>query len=186
MNNLKLIMVLVGCRPAGRHIEQHDVFFGIGSSIKDLIPGIVNFWPAAKNTIHLDAWREVTAVDGYLVNVVLCDGDRRATEARLFFINLGGYKQDEFEEFHYKMIVAAAGKAEAINKAKATAFYRHTGFKGAPSHIDDKYGIDVDDVFEIKDILPAEIKNKYNLILTVQAELKEDQVHLGYMQLHKL
>lgn len=186
MNDLKLMMVLVGCRPAGRHTEQHDVFFGIGGAVKDLIAGIVNFWPAAKNTIHLDAWREVTSVDGYAVDVSLFDSAKPVSGARLFFINLGGYKRNEFEEFHYKMIVAATGKAEAISKAKATAFYRHTGFKGAPSHVDDKYAVDVDDVFEIKDILPTEIKNKYSITLTPQAGLPDDELHLGYMPLHKL
>jgi hypothetical protein len=185
MINPKLIMALVGCRPAGRHTEQHDVFFGIGNTVKDLIRGIIQFWPAAKSTMHLDAWREVTAVDGYAVNVLPFTTERSVTEARLFFINLGGYKRDEFEEFHYKMIVAATDKAAAINKAKATAFYKHTGFKEAPSHVDDKFGIDVDDLFEIKEILPAELKNNYTISLTAVTALQEDKLHLGYMPIHK-
>jgi hypothetical protein len=28
---------------------------------------------------------------------------------QLFFINLGGYKENEFEEYHYKMITVATG-----------------------------------------------------------------------------
>ncbi|MGN6440105.1 MAG: DUF1543 domain-containing protein [Agriterribacter sp.] len=35
-------MLLLGCKPAGRHTEQHDVFFGIGASLKDLIPDIIS------------------------------------------------------------------------------------------------------------------------------------------------
>ena len=61
------------------------------------------------------------------------------------------------------MLVAAADKSEAIQQAKSTAFFRHTGFKGAPAHVDDKFGLDVDDVHEIRDILPASTKAKFRL-----------------------
>jgi len=54
------------------------------------------------------------------------------------------------------MIVAAGDKGEAVKQAKNTAFYKHTGFKGADSHIDKKYGVDVDDFFEIADISPQQ------------------------------
>jgi hypothetical protein len=30
-------MLLIGATPPERNIEQHDVFFGIGETIKDLI-----------------------------------------------------------------------------------------------------------------------------------------------------
>jgi hypothetical protein len=55
MSPLKLFMVLLGCTPAGRNTEQHDVFFSIGSGLKDLIPDIVDCWPEAKGKIHIDA-----------------------------------------------------------------------------------------------------------------------------------
>jgi hypothetical protein len=59
----KLFMILLGCKPKGRHTEQHDIFFTIGKSIKDIIPHIESFWKDG-GTIHIDAWREVTEVDG--------------------------------------------------------------------------------------------------------------------------
>ena len=176
-------MLLIGCSPPGRNIEQHDVFFGIGETIKDLIPDVIAFWPG-KNKLHFDAWREVTKVNGFRVKVILNDGSNQHSPFKLFFINLGGYKQNEFEEFHYKMIVAASDKADAIKQSKQTAFYKHTGFQGAPSHIDDKYGIDVDDVFEIKDVLSGETKNQYSLeVFKTEEDVIEDQVHLGYFKL---
>lgn len=172
-------MILLGCRPEGRHTEQHDIFFTVGESLAEVKPQIRAFWPDG-GTLHIDAWRAVRQVGAYRVSVV-----PRATAPagaeRLFFVNLGGYKPGEFEEYHYKMIVAGAGKAAAINAAKATAFYRHTGFKGAESHIDDKYGIDVDDVFDIADILPVEIRERYALHLAPE-EGPEDELHLGYLK----
>lgn len=188
MDSLKLFMLLLGCKPQYRNTEQHDVFFGIGNELKDLLPDIFKFWPEAKQKIHIDAWREVTQVDNYRITVIQKEQEGKSVPgaARLFFINLGGYKPNEFEEFHYKMLAAGEDKGVAIQKAKQTAFYQHAGFKGATSHIDDKYGIDVDDIYEIADILPASIKEKYSIILSATTESISDEFHLGYTKLDKL
>jgi hypothetical protein len=178
----KLYMLLIGASPPERNIEQHDVFFGIGDSIKDLIPDIMAFWPG-DNKLHFDAWREITSVNGYKVEVVLKNESKQNSPFKLFFINLGGYKQNEFEEFHYKMIIAAADKAEAVNISKQTAFFKHTGFKGATAHIDDKFGVDVDDVYEITEILPATAKEKYRILVTPANSLAEDEMNLGFFKL---
>ena len=184
-------MLLLGCRPEGRHTEQHDVFFHIGESLESLIPAIVEFWPEAKGKIHVDAWREVTRVGDFSVHV-RSRADGVATTAangpRLYFINLGGYKRDVFEEFHYKMVVVADDKGAAIRQSKATAFYQHTGFEGASSHVDDKYGIDVDDAHEIIDILPRSLREAYAIDVERAAgpSGQEDEMHLGYFQLAKL
>ena len=182
---MKLFKVLIGCTPKGRHIEQHDICFGIATSIKEMIPQLQSFWPEVANTMHVDGFRTITSVDGYAVSVVPLNS-AITSEAKLFFINLGGYKPGELEEYHYKMIVAAADKGKAIQQAKQTAFYKHTGFKGAESHIDDKYGIDVDDVYAIEDILPASLKSEYKIVLQRQDNLLDDELHLGYFQLKKL
>lgn len=178
----KLYMLLIGATPPERNIEQHDVFFDIGETIRDLIPNVLAFWPG-NNKIHFDAWREVTSVNGYKVEIVLKNENKQNSPFKLFFINLGGYKQNEFEEFHYKMVIAAADKSEAINISKKTAFFRHTGFKGATAHIDDKFGVDVDDVYEITDILPVETKEKYSLLVTPAGTIAEDELNLGYFKL---
>ena len=178
----KLYMLLLGATPKDRFIEQHDVFFTIGTSLKELVPHIRQFWPTDK--IHIDSWREVNVVDGYRVNVVPSNSNNNSV--KLFFLNLGGYKKNEFEEFHYKMLLAATDKASAIKAAKQTAFYKHTSFKGAESHIDDKYGVDVDDIFEIADILPDEIRKEYSLQITPTPDAVEDEIHLGYFKLDKL
>ena len=182
-------MLLLGCKPAGRYTEQHDVFFGIGNSLIDLVPEIIQSWPEAKGDIHIDAWREVGFVDNYSIHVLpkkQPGADDGLKDIKLFFLNLGGYKQNEFDEFHYKMIVACENKSAAIQQAKKTAFYKHIGFKGAPSHIDDKYGVDVDDVYEIEDILPSHIKEQYTIMLSHSTNPIEDPVHLGYFRLDKL
>ena len=181
----KLFMLLIGCTPPGRHIEQHDIFFGIADHISDLIPNIIDFWPEAKGELHIDAWRDVRLVNGFEIQVVI--GQPVSNSHHLYFINLGGYRKNEFEEFHYKMIVAAKDKGEAVMISKQTAFYKHTGFPGAPSHVDDKYGIDVDDIHVITDILPASMKTKYSITIeAAHPESDEDRIYLGYFTLEKI
>ena len=184
MSDLKLYMLLLGCKPLGRHTEQHDIFFGIGASLSDLVPDIVDFWPEAKDKIHIDAWREVTVVDGHPITVGIRN-DRRAPngQRKLFFVNLGGYKENDFEEYHYKCLSVGATAAEAIKQAKAQTFWKHS----ISSHIDDKYGIDVDDVYEIGEVLAPQLKEKHTVIIGERdATLPEDELHPGYLKLSKL
>lgn len=186
MENTKLFMLLLGCKPHGRFTEQHDIFFGVGRSLKDLLPDILASWPGP-HKIHIDAWREVTETDGYSISLLPKEHTGVALkDKQLFFLNLGGYKENEFEEYHYKMLAVASDKSEAIKQAKATAFYKHTGFKGADSHIDDKYGVDVDDLYEIEDILPASIKEKYTIVITPAEGIEKDEWRLGYTKLSSL
>lgn len=176
---------MLGCTPKGRLTEQHDIFFGIGNSLAELIPNMKSFWPEAKGKVHIDAWQKVTYVDGFSIEII----DRNEildNKEKLFFINLGGYKENEFEEYHYKVITVAKSKAEAIKKSKQTTFYKHCGFKGATSHIDDKYGIDVDDIYAIEDILSEEFKSKYQLKLTKVENGIADEKYIGYLKLDKI
>lgn len=195
MGALKLYMLLLGCRPTGRLTEQHDVLFGIAENLKELIPHIKKFWPEAKGNIHIDAWREVTQVGDYSVVIIKrplpsigFDGlsGEQVSEEKLFFINLGGYKVEEFDEFHYKLLTIAKTSGEAIKQAKQTAFYKHTGFKGAASHIDDKYGIDIDDVHNVKEILSSHFKELYSIEIKYEKQKEEDKMHLGYLPLKNI
>lgn len=187
MKQPKLFMILLGATPKGRHIEQHDVFFGIAESLAALIPDMKAFWPEAEDKMHIDAYRVVHKVGDYRVDVIHREEGLPEDSPGLFFLNLGGYKEGEFEEAHYKMLVVSDEKAVAIKQAKETAFYKHTGFGDAPSHIDDRYGVDVDDVFEIQDILPESVKQRYTLRFSAASlQLPEDELWLGYMPLSKL
>lgn len=181
MTNPKLFMILLGCKPEGRHTEQHDIFFAIASEVKELVPAINAFWPEANGKIHLDAYRIVNHVNGYKVDVI-AKSTEAGSENRLFFMNLGGYQSKVFEELHYKMLMVADEKEVAIKNAKESKFFKQY----FSPHIDDKYGVDVDDVFEIADVLPKEMKAKYQLVFTPTEGLPEDDIVLGYMPIHKL
>ncbi len=179
-------MVMIGCTPKGRVTEQHDIFFGIADSLQLLIPQIHKFWPEAAGKFHIDAWREVTIVDNYCVEVEE-KVERITDNNNLYFLNLGGYKPEEFEEFHYKILTVATDLSKAVKIAKKTAFYKHCGFEGAVTHIDDKYGIDVDDAHKVTDLLNSKTKLKYQLKITVLAKATEaDKLHIGYLKLKSI
>lgn len=184
----KLFMILLGCTPKGRTTEQHDIFFGIGESLTELVPEMNLFWPEAKGKLHIDAWREISVVDDYSIEVVP-KLDIEVAENNLYFLNLGGYKPGEFEEYHYKMLAVGPKMAVAIKKAKKSIFYKHYGFdgKGGESHIDDKYGIDVDDSHKVADLLNTATKSKFQLKLSVLSGPKaEDALHIGYLKIKAL
>jgi hypothetical protein len=181
----KLYMVIIGCTPDGRLTEQHDTFFGIATSLKDLVPSMIAFWPEAKGEIHIDAWREVKAVDGYSIEIVPKQ-ESADTSEKLFFMNLGGYKPGEFEEYHYKLLTVAETLSIATKSSKENAFYKHFGFKGATSHIDEKYGIDIDNAHKVQDILSPECKEKFQLKIIKQENIAEDELHIGYLKISKL
>lgn len=179
-------MLLVGCKPPGRLTEQHDVFFGIGKEISDLIPSLKLFWPEAENNLHVDAWREISQVEDFSIRIVdKKDGNKPEKQRQLFFINLGGYRPGEFEEYHHKMLVVAENKPEAVRLAKQSVFYKETGFGTAPSHVDDKYLLDVDDAFDVMMAMPTISSEQF--MLEIEENIGQpDKLHIGYFTLDKL
>ncbi|MEP7258268.1 MAG: DUF1543 domain-containing protein, partial [Flavitalea sp.] len=180
---------LLGCTPPGRHTEQHDLFFGIGENLRDLVPEMISFWPEANGQIHIDSWRQVSMVDNHFIQVTaraLAEENRQEELNHLFFLNLGGYKTGEFEEYHYKMLTVCGNMGAAIQQAKKTAFYKHNGFKNAESHVDDKYGVDVDEVYNVEDILSPGIKEKYALRISPHDSPEEDTLQIGYLKIDKI
>ncbi len=184
-NQLKLFYIILGATPKGRNIEQHDVFFGIAESLKDLVPDMKNFWKEADGKIHLDCYQEVKFADGYEVKIV--EKGTKTSEEQLYFINLGGYKKGFFEEFHEQHLMVGNSMGDIVKKAKATEFYKTMGFEGAVSHIDDKHGVDIDDIFNVSDILPQEMKEKYSIsLIKSDAENQKNPMNLGYLKIDKI
>ena len=183
MQQPKLFLVLCGCTPPGRHVEQHDIFLGIADTIENLFPHIKNFWPEGR--VHIDAWREVNKVEDYHITIAAkndTEGAGAVTD-KLFLLNLGGYLENKFEEQHYLVLTVKPNKGAATKEAKTTLFYQYNQFTGATSHIDDRYGIDVDDIYEIEELLPADQKEKYRIEISPFSGLEEDALHLGYVKL---
>ena len=191
---LTLFMVQLGGRPKGRLIEQHDIFFGVGNHVNELIVDINNHWPEVKNKWHIDSYRAISKVDNYAIKLVESSSPVESTNGlKLFFINLGGYQRGSFEEFHYKLLIVAGSQADAIKQAKQSEFYKAFTYKdkespfNAASHIDDKFEVDIDDIYNVNDL----ISNVRLLIEPITNESHElvnadDKEYVGYLSIKNL
>lgn len=190
-----LYMIQLGGRPKGRLIEQHDVFFGVAKQVSELIDDINIHWPEVKNKWHIDSYRAITKVDDYAIKLIESSSQVENNHAlKLFFINLGGYQQGSFEEFHYKLLIVAANQAEAIKQAKQSEFYKQFTFNdkaspfNAASHIDDKFEVELDDIYNVSDL----ISNVEIIIEPIVRALDdslnvvEDKEYVGYLSIKNL
>ena len=190
---LTLYMVQLGGRPKGRLIEQHDIFFGAASQVSDLIGGINAHWPEVKNKWHIDSYRAITKVGSYAIKLIESSEQlKAATDLKLFFINLGGYQQDSFEEFHYKLLIVAPNQADAIKQAKKSDFYKQFTLKdetspfNAASHIDDKFAVDIDDIYNVNDLISNVQLSIEPISDTGELNAKEDKEYVGYLSIKNL
>lgn len=189
-----LFMVQLGGRPKGRLIEQHDMFFGVANQVSELIDDINQHWPEVKNKWHIDSYRAISKVDNYAIKLVESSDQAESTNGlKLFFINLGGYQRGSFEEFHYKLLIVAATQTDAIKQAKQSEFYKAFTYKdkespfNAASHIDDKFEVDIDDIYNVNDL----ISNVRLLIEPISNESHElahadDKEYVGYLSIKNL
>ncbi|WP_426240997.1 DUF1543 domain-containing protein [Psychrobacter sp. TWP2-1-2] len=190
-----LFMVQLGGRPKGRLIEQHDIFFGVANQVRELVDDINHHWPEVKNKWHIDSYRAITKVGNHTVKLIESNNQTANDNGlKLFFINLGGYQQGSFEEFHHKLLIVAATQAEAIKQAKQSTFYKEFTFKdkdtpfNAASHIDDKFEVDIDDIYNVNDLvsniqilIEPTIHNSHEL-----ANADEDKEYVGYLSIKNL
>ncbi|MBH0086152.1 DUF1543 domain-containing protein [Psychrobacter sp. SCQQ22] len=194
-----LYMIQLGARPKGRLIEQHDIFFGVANQVSELIADINEHWPEVKNKWHIDSYRAVTNVDGHTIKLVEPSNKTdnqtdHSKSLKLFFINLGGYQQGSFEEFHYKLLIVAPNQADAIKQAKQSAFYQNFTFKDsnspfdAASHIDDKFEVDIDDIYNVNDLI-SDLQLVIEPIDGIDKAISDDspdKEYVGYLSIKNL
>jgi len=186
MNEIKLFLFVLGGKPAGRSVEQHDVFFAAGKSIEDCAQSIKKYWDIPG--VHVDTYMVVEQVDGFDIAISALPPAQSMSE-QLFFINCGGYKQNDLEEYHKKIVVAAVTIDEAKKKVKQDQFFEEgLDDPQALSHIDDKInvrGFDIDDVVVVTD----QITQKLHIVLTPRAgaAFKNNNIVVtGYLLVEKL
>jgi len=187
MTDPKLFMVLLGSKAAKRNVEQHDFFFGIGDSLQALVPAMQDFWPEAGSSLHIDGWREIHTVEGHQIRIVTKNTSNNPK--RLFFINLGGYQSGKLEEQHYTLLTVQEDRKNAIKASTATEFFKNSSIekiKSASAHIDEKYGIDVDEIYRVDELLSESDKSLWQIELIPEINLIPDEIHLGYYPLDRL
>ncbi|MEP7277197.1 MAG: DUF1543 domain-containing protein, partial [Bacteroidota bacterium] len=78
----------------------HDVSFGTGCNLKDLVPCIQTFWRETVAHIHIDVWRQFNCVDQYAVVVLeKSNTTRQATEKCIAFLTWAAIKKMNLKHF---------------------------------------------------------------------------------------
>lgn len=115
---MKLFAIYVGGELEGANIELHDMRFIVAPSIADTYEELQRQWWGIPKSLHIDCWAEISAVDGYRVEL---RPEPFGGPEKLFYINLGGYDAGEFLEKHKNVFIVAANVTEAKRRAMKEA-----------------------------------------------------------------
>ncbi len=139
-----------------------------------------------RDKVHVDGWVQVSYADGYRIDILPKHAAGGNNGLRLYFINLGGYKAGEFEEFHKKFFLVASNMNEVLAKIKQHEFMKEycadlPGNAGV-AHLDDQHKMD----FEADDIICVSDKldDSYVLQLVQVDEHPENELIIGYKKLN--
>jgi len=116
---MKLFMFYIGGDCGNSNIELHDVRFSIGETAEECRDDLRRQWWGEPKSLHLDCWGAVEQADGYDISLVT-DPSPSTADAKLFFVNLGGYDPSEFGELHRNVLVVAPDVKAATRKALGT------------------------------------------------------------------
>ncbi|HEX4338299.1 MAG TPA: DUF1543 domain-containing protein [Polyangiaceae bacterium] len=111
----KLFTVYLGGNAPRANTELHDVVFVCGEAIEETYDALLAAWFGSPRGLHIDSWIELDVVDGYRISLAEAP---RVCEDRLYFVNLGAYRRDEFTELHANRFLVARSAADAKLRAK--------------------------------------------------------------------
>ncbi len=139
---MKLFSVFLGGRADKCNIELHDVVFTLGEKIEDSYNDLLGKWFGLPDRLHIDSWVELNIVEGYKVSL---SKEKNKTNKKLYFVNLGAYEKNRFEELHESRFMVDINKINVKKRAKKQLLIGKEQV-----HLDDLY--DVDDCIEIRKV----------------------------------
>lgn len=112
----KLYMFYIGGNAGRSNIEVHDVQFVAAREPRDAYPALRRAWFGDPDKLHLDGYTVVDWADGF---DVWLDAAPAPRDPRLYFVNLGGYREGHLAELHDFGLFVAADAEGAKRKARA-------------------------------------------------------------------
>lgn len=164
----------------------------VATELKKLLPGVdtgklgesLLKTLSARDKVHIDAWMKVEYAGNYEVRIAPLNSTTTQDNRKLYFVNLGGYKEGEFEEFHKKLFVVATGVTDVMAQLRSHPFMKEytpqaLGTK-AKAHFDDKHELtfDADDIICVEDIV-----SNYKLVLEPTTQPGSNENVIGYIPL---
>jgi len=170
MNDLKLYAVVLGGAAEKSNTELHDVVFAVGKTIEDCYFQLLDKWFGLPEKMHIDSYMELDVVDGYEVS--LKQNKSLDQDKKLFFINLGAYKEGDFMEHHANTFLVGRLATEIKKRAKEKLL---NGFDQ----------VHKDDLYEVDDMLAIEELDGYHVHLTPSKKMENLKPVNGYHVLPK-
>jgi hypothetical protein len=167
---MKLFAVYLGGRAPKANIELHDMVFVVGDRIEDTYIQLLDKWFGAPERLHIDSWMALDVVDGW--RITLSDTPAPAAP-KLWFVNLGAYREGDFTELHAVSFHVAAEAPQA----KAAAMARHFTSGVTEAH--------KDDLLEVDDLLALERVGDLYVVLTHTGETSTLKANNGYQIIPK-
>jgi len=112
---MNLFMFYIGGDCGNSNIELHDIRFSTGEKAEDCYDDLRRQWWGRPESLHLDCWGKVEQADGF--NVTLSKEPAPDSPLKLFFLNMGGYNPNQFEELHKNILLVEETPHKAIVKA---------------------------------------------------------------------
>ena len=139
---MKLFSVFLGGRADKCNTELHDVVFTIGEKIEDTYFDLVGKWFGLPDRLHIDSWGVLNIIEGYKISL---SKEKKKSDRKLYFVNLGAYEKNRFEELHESKFMVDINKINVKKRAKEQLLIGKEQV-----HLDDLY--DVDDCIQIKKV----------------------------------
>ena len=139
---MKLFSVFLGGRAHKCNTELHDVVFSLGERIEDTYTDLLGKWFGLPDRLHIDSWVDLNIVEGYKISL---SKKKNKSNKKLYFVNLGAYEKNKFEELHESKFMVDVNKINVKKRAKELLLLGKEQV-----HLDDLY--DVDDCIEIKKV----------------------------------
>ncbi len=155
LNEKKLFAVYLGGRADRCNIELHDVVFVVGTSIEKTYPLLAKKWFGNLQGFHIDSYIELQNIDGYKIELSRSPPQEDFLK-KLYFINLGAYKPEEFTEYHQSEFYVADSAPDAIRRAKSELCQGlqmiHKDDVVVLDQVSNPIDFDVDDVLELREV----------------------------------
>lgn len=161
----KLFAVVLGGYAPRCNIELHDVVFVVGESIEATFPALLEKWFGTPESCHVDAWTELSVVDGHRVHL---QPQAAETRSRLYFTNLGAYDPRHFGELHACTFLVSGGRREVRERARA-------------SLLQGKIEVHTDELFEVDDCLRVDEVDGWHVHLEAVGESPPLEFHNEYL-----
>ena len=117
--------------------------FIIANKIEDTYDELISSWWGKPKTLHLDACGASEYTDGY--NIYIKNELAENCKNKLYFVNLGGYNSNEFNELQKNVFILVPNESKAKVKALKQILDRKA------HHRD--YQFEVEDILDVSCIL---------------------------------